>query len=654
MPRRKKSGKIRWTSVEPKSKPKRSLLGRVVAWCLILLIWGTLGIASVVGWYAYNLPDVTVIGTGRQPNITILAADGTQLAAVGDIHGETVGLSEVSPNLTKALIAIEDRRFYDHGGVDPRGLARAMVANLKAGRIVQGGSTITQQLAKNLFLTPERTVRRKVQEVLLALWMERHFTKEEILTLYLNRVYFGGGNYGVDAAARRYFDKSPAELSVYEAALLAGLLKAPSRYNPATNADGADRRTALVLSSMVEAGFLTAEESAAALEKKTAARGVARGQARYFTDWVLSQVQDYVGPTGRDLVILTTLDAKLQTVAEAETAGLLDGPGKELDASQAAFVAMDTAGAVRAMVGGRDYRSSQFNRAVQALRQPGSAFKPFIYLSAFESGRSPDDRFVDEPVLLDGWTPRNYDDKYMGEVTLREAFARSLNSVAVRVALETSPEAVAAMARRLGITSPISATPSIALGTSEVSLLELTGAYATFANGGVGVWPYGIEEIRDSSGRTLYRRLGDGPGQLIAAEDVDQMTDVMEATVEWGTGKAANPGRPAAGKTGTSQDFRDAWFIGYTADLVGGAWFGNDDGTPMIRVTGGGLPARLWGRVMTRGLAGVPSKPLPQVGPEGSGEGLISRILRRLGGDRTASDTAANARFGREEGGPQR
>ena len=651
MPRRKKSGKIRWTSVEP--KPKRSLLGRVAAWCVILLIWGTLGVASVVGWYAYNLPDVTMIGSGRQPNITILAADGTQLAAVGDIHGETVVLREVSPNLTKALIAIEDRRFYEHSGIDPRGLARAMLANLKAGRIVQGGSTITQQLAKNLFLTPERTIRRKVQEVLLALWMERHFTKDEILTLYLNRVYFGGGNYGVDAAARRYFDKTPADLTVYEAALLAGLLKAPSRYNPATNAAGADRRTALVLSSMVEAGFLTAAESEAALENKTAARGVARGQARYFTDWVLSQVQDYVGPTGRDLVILTTLNAELQAVAEAETTGLLDGPGKELDASQAAFVALDTSGAVRAMVGGRDYRSSQFNRSVQALRQPGSAFKPFIYLSAFESGRTPDDRFVDEPVTLDDWTPRNYDDRYLGEVTLREAFARSLNSVAVRVALETSPEAVAAMARRLGITSPISATPSIALGTSEVSLLELTGAYAAFANGGVGVWPYGIAEIRDSSGRTLYRRSGDGPGQLIAGEDVDQMTDVMTATVEWGTGKAANPGRPAAGKTGTSQDFRDAWFIGYTADLVGGAWFGNDDGTPMRRVTGGGLPARLWARIMTRGLAGVPSKPLPRAGPEG-GEGLISRILRGLGGDGAASDTAANTRFGREDGGPQR
>jgi len=641
MLRRNRKAKIRWKSTSSKPLKKRGWLWRLANWGLVAAIWGGVALALLIGWYAYDLPEVTSIAkTGRQPSITMIAADGSQIGAVGDVRGKTIGLNEVPPALRQALIAVEDRRFYEHYGVDPRGLARAMLANLRAGRIVQGGSTITQQLAKNLFLNPDRTVRRKVQELLLAFWLERKFTKDQILTLYLNRVYFGAGNYGVDAAARRYFGKPVQNLSLYESALLAGLLKAPSRYNPARNSGGADLRTQLVLGAMVDAGFISATEGEAALKKKSSSRVLAIGQARYFTDWVLNQVADYVGQTARDLVIVTTLDPRLQQIAEKELVGLLDGPGSELGVGQAAFVALTPGGAVRAMVGGRDYGKSQFNRAVQALRQPGSAFKAFTYLAAFEKGLDPEDRYVDSPVELDGWAPRNYNDRYFGKVTLREAFARSLNSVAVKVLQEVGPETVAATARRLGITSELEATPSIALGTSEVTLLELTAAYAVFANRGSGVWPYAISEIREASGRVLYRRSGDGPGKVVAPEVVDQMADLMSATVEWGSGKAARQKRPAAGKTGTSQEFRDAWFVGYTADLVAGAWFGNDDEAPMKNVTGGNLPARLWGRVMARGLAGVPASPLPGgdvVVAENEG-GFIARILRRLGGGSTEAE----------------
>jgi penicillin-binding protein 1A len=651
MPRRKQKAKIRWKSTSAKPRRKRSWIWRLGYWSLVAAIWGGVALSLAVGWYAYDLPEVTSIAkTGRQPSITMVAADGSQIAAVGDVRGRTIGLDEVPPALRQALIAVEDRRFYEHFGVDPRGLARAMLANLRAGRIVQGGSTITQQLAKNLFLNPDRTIRRKVQELLLAFWLERQFTKDQILTLYLNRVYFGAGNYGVDAAARRYFGKPVRNLSLYESALLAGLLKAPSRYNPARNAGGADRRTQLVLGAMVDAGFISAAEAERALKNKSSSRVLAIGQARYFTDWVLNQVADYVGQTARDLVIVTTLDPRLQQIAETELVGLLDGPGSELGAGQAAFVALTPGGAVRAMVGGRDYGESQFNRAVQALRQPGSAFKAFTYLAAFEKGLDPDDRFVDSPVEVDGWTPGNYNDRYFGKVTLREAFARSLNSVAVRVLQEVGPETVAATARRLGITSELEIAPSISLGTSEVTLLELTGAYAVFANRGSGVWPYAIEEIREASGRILYRRAGDGPARVVAPEAVDQMADVLTAAVEWGSGKAARQKRPAAGKTGTSQEFRDAWFVGYTADLVAGAWFGNDDEAPMKNVTGGNLPARLWGRVMARGLAGVPASPLPGgdvVVAETEG-GFIARILRSLGGG-GAKKQETRPRIGRDQ-----
>ena len=628
----------RRTKAQPKATGGR---WRLLRWALVAAIWSAVLLGGVLAWYAYDLPDLGRIAQlTRKPSVTLLAADGAQLAAIGEVYGETVALGDLPAHLPQAVLAVEDRRFYRHFGLDVLGLARAMWVNLRAGRIVQGGSTISQQLAKILFLTPERTVKRKVQEMLLALWLERKFSKDQILALYLNRVYLGAGTFGVDAAARRYFGRPAAEVDIYQAALLAGLLKAPSRYNPAGNAGRAKQRTALVLSAMVEAGYLSADQARGAAAAKGAGRTPPGGRARYFTDWILQQVAGYVGTIDRDLVVATTLDPRLQEIAEAELAALLDAEGAKRATGQAAFVALAPDGAVRTMVGGRDYAKSQFNRAAQALRQPGSAFKPFVYLAAMERGLGPDDRMTDAPVKVAGWSPKNYGGRYFGEVTLREAFARSLNSVAVRLSEQVGRARVAAAARRLGITSDLEVTPSLALGASEVTLLELTGAYAVFANQGVGALPYGIEEIREPGGRILYRRRGSGPGQVVAPGDVAKMTDMMTATVEWGTGKAANPGRPAAGKTGTSQLSRDAWFIGYTADLVAGAWFGNDDGRPMKRVTGGGLPAVLWGRFMARALADLPPRPLPKPAMTAAAEpdSFISRILRRLGADRPSAE----------------
>ena len=643
---------------KPRKAARRGLLRPLLTWSLVAAIWLSIIGAGVVAWFAYDLPDVSRIAElTRRPSVTLLAEDGSRLAAFGDLYGEAVRLRDLPPHVPHAVLAVEDRRFYEHVGLDIWGLMRAVVVNLQAGRIVQGGSTITQQLAKIMFLTPERSLKRKVQEALLAFWLERRFTKDQILTLYLNRVYLGAGTYGLDAAAQRYFGKPATQLSLYEAAMLAGLLKAPSRYNPANDAQLADARTRLVLQAMVEANFIKADTAEQATQSGTQAPTRSGRAARHYADWVMNQIPDFVGQVDRDLVVVTTLDPRLQRIAEEETRAIVAADGLAREASQAAFVALSPEGAVRAMVGGTNYGESQFNRASQALRQPGSAFKAFVYLAALEQGLTVDDRFVDAPVNVAGWQPKNYGGKYYGDVTLREAYARSLNSVAVQLTRQVGPQAVAEVAQRLGISASLEAAPSLALGTSEVTLLELTGAYTAFANKGWGVWPYAIVEIREPNGRILYQRSGGGPGRVVAPEHVNSMVDVMRAGVAWGTGKAADPGRPAGGKTGTSQGFRDAWFIGFTAELVAGVWFGNDDGRAMDGVTGGSLPARLWGRVVGRALEGEPARPLPAATPlmaeddawpvdrpaaqveEEDGIGLIARILRNLSGSSEEEET---------------
>ena len=613
---------------------------RLLIWGAVAAIWGGIALVAALVWYVYDLPNVDDMdGVSRAPNVTIVSDDGTKIASFGGIYGEPVGIASLPPYLPQAVIAVEDRRFYDHFGVDLRGLARASWRNFRAGRIVEGGSTITQQLAKNLFLSPERTIRRKVQEILLALWLEHRFTKDQIFSIYLNRVYLGAGAYGVDAAARRYFGKSAREVSLYEAALLAGLLKAPSRLNPLRNPDQADARTGLVLAAMQATGAISEAEAESAKAGGANASIAVEGWAPYFADWIMAQLSGYLGGIGTDVSVTTTLDPALQRIAEEELQALLAESGAARGVSQAAVVILDKNGAVRAMVGGQDYRESQFNRASQALRQPGSAFKPFVYLAGLETGvYTPDTKVLDAPIDIAGWRPRNYADKYYGEVTLRESFARSLNSVAVRITDQVGPKKVAAAAQRLGVTTELATNGSIALGTSEVTLLELTAAYAAFANQGYGVWPHGIREISGARGQMLYRRqeLAE-PSRLVAPEDVRDMVDLMTAAVAWGSGKAANPGRWSAGKTGTSQGFRDAWFLGFSGPLIAGIWMGNDDNAPMKGVTGGSLPAQLWGRIIRRALEGQPDEPFADPtllagsdGENAEGGGFIQRILTRL------------------------
>ena len=611
---------------------------------LLLGLWGAILGGGYVGWCALTLPPTSDLSLAdRKPSVTLLGRDGSLIATYGDLFGQPLTLKEMPRYLPEAVIATEDRRFYHHWGVDPIGMARALFADLRAGHVVQGGSTITQQLAKNLFLTPDRTLKRKVQEALLALWLERKFTKDQLLEIYLNRVYLGAGTYGVDAAAHRYFDKSARQVTLYEAAVIAGLLKAPTRFSPARDRGEAAKRAAQVLANMVDAGYIGAAQAAAA-EKQTAQLALAqrvRPGNRYFADWVYELTSSYVQADGRDLVVTTTLDPRMQAAAETAIAETLDKDGKKSRVEQGALVAMSPDGAVRAMVGGRDYAESQYNRATQALRQPGSAFKPFVYLAALQGGMSPEDRFDDHPIRIGNWTPHNYENRYRGEVTASEALADSINTVAAQVIERAGIDNTIATAHRLGITSDLTRDASLALGTSEVTLLDLTTAYCAFASGGRAALPYGIVEIRDREGHVLYRRQGDGGAQVIEPALAGELDQMLAGVVDHGTGRAAKLDRPVAGKTGTTQDFRDAWFVGFTADLVTGVWFGNDDNSPMNHVAGGSLPAHTWHAFMVQAVQGMPVRPLPaapqsfvtQVAAAGhNAEGWLGHLLHNIFG----------------------
>jgi len=594
----------------PRRRRGLGLLKLAVLLCLWVAIFG----AGVLGYFALTLPDTNQLTIAeRRPSVTILADDGGLIATFGDLFGQPLSLKQMSPWLPKAVIATEDRRFYSHFGIDPIGLARAVFTDVRSGHLVQGGSTITQQLAKTVFLTPERNLSRKIREALLALWLERHFTKDQILEIYLNRVYLGAGTYGVDAAAHRYFGKSAAKLNLYESAVIAGLLKAPTRFNPTRDKDRTQARAAQVLDLMVETGAIDQQQQAAAEKSGAELNKVALAQpgARYFADWIADQVREFAGTTDRDLTVRTTLDPRLQALAETAIRDVLAKHGLAEAVSQGALLAMTPDGAVRAMVGGRDYNESQFNRATQAERQPGSAFKPFVYLAGLEAGLRPDDHLIDGPIQIGNWRPHNYTNRYLGDVTVAEALAESINTVAAQVAQRAGIAQVIAVANRLGITSDLGKDASIALGTSDVNLLELVSAYAPFANGGAGVLAYGIREITDTSGRVIYRRSGSGPGQVVPPDEVGLMNQMLAGVITRGTGKAASLPRPAAGKTGTTQDYRDAWFIGYTTDLVAGVWLGNDDNTPMNKVTGGTLPAPVWKGFMLAATQGMPIRPLP-------------------------------------------
>jgi penicillin-binding protein 1A len=567
-----------------------------------------------VVWVGAHLPAIQALEIPkRPPTIEITGLDGSVLATRGEMAGTNVALKDLPPYLSKAFIAIEDRRFYSHHGIDPLGILRAAVANVLHRGVSQGGSTLTQQLAKNLFLTQERTLQRKLQEVELALWLERKHSKSEILELYLNRVYFGSGAYGVEAAAQRYFGKSAKNVTIAEAAMLAGLVKSPSRLAPNRNPEGAEKRAQTVLSAMADAKFITEAQAKASIGHPSYnVKAAGAGTINYVADWIGEVLDDLVGQVDQSIVVETTIDPKLQSVAEAAVIDELAAKSVKFNVSQGALVAMTPDGAVRAMVGGRNYAESQYNRAVTARRQPGSAFKPFVYLTAIESGLTPETIRQDAPLDVKGWKPENYSHEYFGAVTLTQGLAMSLNTVAVRLGLEVGAKNVVRTAHRLGISSKLDANPTIALGTSEVSLTELVGAYAPFANGGFGVSPHVVTKIRTVEGKVLYARPADQLGQVIEPRNVTMMNAMMQETLLSGTARKAEiPGWTAAGKTGTSQDFRDAWFIGYTANLVTGVWLGNDDNSPTRKATGGGLPVEVWTRFMKVAHQGVAVAALP-------------------------------------------
>jgi penicillin-binding protein 1A len=587
---------------------------RGIKWSVILMFWGTIALAGGIAWYATQLPSTANWSVPkRPPNIKILANDGTLIANRGDTGGESVRINELPPYLSQAVMAIEDRRFESHFGVDPLGLLRAAYVNFRSGYVVQGGSTVTQQLAKNLFLKPERTMDRKIQEAIMAIWLETKYSKAQIMESYLNRVYLGAGAYGVDAASRRYFGKSARDISLKEAAMLAGLLKAPSRYAPTSDQDAANSRANVVLGAMREAGFISAEQAkqAASITVKAQPEGEG-GAGRYVADWVADLVPEVVGALDQDVIVETTIDPHLEESAGKALTEALDKSGKSFGVSQGALVAIDGTGAVRAMVGGRDYQKSQFNRAVEAKRQPGSAFKPFVYLSALEYGLVPETIRVDEPTRIGNWEPKNYERMYKGPVSLQTALALSINTIAVQLANEVGPDRVIKTAERLGITSPLQPNPSIALGSSEVSLLELTDAYVPFANGGYSAKPHVIARVKNVAGKALYEHPSVKATQIIDPLYVGMMNSMMTDTLSRGTGrKAAIAGWQAGGKTGTSNDSRDAWFVGYTANLTTGVWLGNDDSKPTKRMTGGTLPALIWNRFMTEAHKGVAVAALP-------------------------------------------
>jgi penicillin-binding protein 1A len=617
-------------------------------WTLVLGVWGLIFVVAFFAVFAVDLPDTSKLyDVKRQPSVSYLDRSGALVAVRGSQYAPPVDLDKLPPYVPKAFIAIEDRWFYWHFGFNPWGIARSQIYNMThKGRSLRGGSTITQQLARNLFLTPNQTYRRKAQELILAIWLEARFSKKQVLELYLNRVYFGAGAYGIEAASQRYFGKPAQQLTLGESALLAGMMKGPSRYSPVAATDRAARRATIVLDEMVQQHFITPAQRDEAFATKVRVNPVLANQrAQYFTDWVDDQVRQRVGEPTEDLVVETTLDLPLQASAEqAVQKGV--AAAKNLGVEQAALVSLDGEGRIRAYVGGVDYLQSQFDRATMARRQAGSAFKPFVYLTAMEAGRTPQTPVVDEPITIGKWTPRNYTGRYLGPITLGIALKESINTVAARLANEVGTSNVAATARRLGITSPIQLDPSMALGAVEVSPLEMAQAYAPFSNGGVWAKGYAVERIRTASGRVLYDHGVDKGARraVISQPALGYMIQMMREVMVSGTGtRARTPGFDEAGKTGTTSDYRDAWFIGYTGGFVTAVWVGKDDNTPMKKVTGGGAPAGIWHDYMTAALPRLNVQPIPggdippppPAAPDGIGA-ILDGVHDLLQGDQEA------------------
>ncbi|UVO50945.1 penicillin-binding protein [Sphingomonas sp. SUN019] len=619
-----------WHSPEPGAPPpptKRRT--SIVRWIFRGIGAGIILLVLAIAWLAITAPLSRSLKPPTPPSITLTDRDGNPIARRGAIIGAAVDAQALPAHVREAFMAIEDRRFESHWGVDPRGIARAAWSNVGAGGVRQGGSTITQQLAKNAFLDSDRTAARKIREVMIAFWLEAWLTKNEILSRYLSNVYFGDNVYGLRAAAKHYFGREPERLNVGQAAMLAGLVKAPSRLAPTSNLDGARKRQALVVGAMVDAGFLTKGEAADVQPQRVLkAKAATLPSGTYFADWVLPEARDQAGEIKTEATVKTTLDRDLQRTAErvVRQAGLRQ--------AQTALVAMRRNGEVVAMVGGRDYRKSPFNRATQARRQPGSTFKLFVYLAALRAGMTPDSIVEDNPVEIAGWKPKNDDGRYLGDITLRRAFQRSSNVAAARLTQEAGVRNVIKAARDLGISTPIPSEATIGLGTAEVSLLELTAAYAGVASGRYPVQPRGLTDVEEKG---WYQSLTGGSRQLPSKVHSD-MLDLLSASMR-GTGRAAALSVEAYGKTGTSQSGRDAWFVGFAGDLVVGVWVGNDDNTPNPGLHGGGIPASIWRNFMVSALDLAPPvkvAPPEEVDPamliEGLGENAIAPIQGELEG----------------------
>ncbi|MDH5723124.1 MAG: PBP1A family penicillin-binding protein [Alphaproteobacteria bacterium] len=593
------------TKNKKKTKTKKKRLWSLffLKWFFILSIWCAIGLGFMLAYYAHDLPNLTQKANfERRSSIIIQASQGEEIARYGELKGTSIDIRNLPPHLIDAVLATEDRRFYEHPGVDLLGIARAMAVNIAKGRFAQGGSTITQQLAKNLFLTHDRKLKRKIQEAMLALWLEHELSKDEILSAYLNRVYLGAGVYGVEAASLVYFDKHVQDINLYEAAILAGLLKAPSRYSPSNNYELAKERAKVVLMAMEDAGYITKEERDIPFPNLSQPKQKVQNanSYRYFADWIMDGLPDLVGTPDMDLIVVTTMDIDLQKAAETELTKTLIENGETMQVTQGAVLSMRPDGAIVAMVGGRDYQQSQFNRTTQAIRSPGSAFKPILYLTALEQGMNPDDSILDAPIEEGDYRPKNFADQYFGTVTLETALGASMNTAAVRLMQQTGVGPVRKKARELGIISELENDLSLALGSSGVSMLEMEIAYASISNGGYRVYPYGIESITNTEGRILYQRKRPAQDYSVAQpRAISNLTNMMQTVVEEGTGRRAKiQGVRVAGKTGTSQENRDAWFIGFTDTLVTAVWLGNDDNSPMNGVTGGNLPASIWHNVM--------------------------------------------------------
>lgn len=621
-------------------KPKpRNIFLRML---LLSFIWGIGALIILMVFVVYSLPDIRNLKQEQQkPIIILLAKNGEEIGKFGNQYGVFIPFDKLPKSLVDAVISTEDRRFFSHMGVDPLGLFRALWVNWKAGRVVQGGSTITQQLAKVAFLSHDRTIKRKLQEFVLALYLESKYTKEEIFALYINRIYFGAGNYGIEAASRHYFNKSTSDLTLYESALLAGVIKAPSRYNPSNNSELALRRADQVLVNMVDNDkvsleFLTTED----IEFKSFSEPRReKSEVPFFTQWIKDQLRDYIGTLeGGTFIVRTTLDAKLQEFTEQSLSSYLNS-SKELEDLEGAVVVMSPEGAILSMVGGKSYKKSQFNRATQALRQPGSAFKLFVYLAALEAGYSPDSVWEDSPVNIGDWSPKNWNDEYIGDVSLKDALAKSINTVAVKVLKNVGIKNVENVARQLGITTPINNDLTTALGSSEVTLLELTGAYAHLANYGNLVWPYGVEKISNSKGEVIYQRYLANKTRALSPKTTAQMNDMLISTIKNGTAKKARIWQQSAGKTGTSQEARDAWFVGYTGNVVAGVWLGYDDNRPMKGISGGNAPAILWSDIAKRAEKEFSNKIIPVTekaildGPDAAEDSTWRRIINMFGRD---------------------